>query len=446
MLIQNFTIDNLDVETSQLEKIVSGLNENQYFCPIDSQQNFLEIYIYQLAYFHSNKRNIELNNKYTIQYELIRQNNLQIEYIKQQKKYPIFTILCYFSEKNSPLIFTEIGIDEYKYKDFKSKNKIGIYCPTQGTHTIFDSSKYYGMLNSSASNTYLKINVWDIEISGLKLYSPNYLTDISFSRQNMKCINEIKNDNIFETSEYIYDNTIFEKIIYQTNEIDVINNINKIIINKTDYKLIIIHYIKKEGIDYLKLVSECGECIKDIVSIIDNNLKIDEENIFNRNKIIKNLIPVDICYWILNECYKQINWNVSIHKNYEYQLNLEKFPHILNYILFISNFWLSEIRKLYSMPRKLNLNIKEIFIAKYATNKIVTEKNVDNNFLIMNVQLNDAEDYTDGEIIFNTICNNEETVKLNKSDCIIYNGKKQRTPGNVSNGEKFVLVIMIEIL
>ena len=154
----------------------------------------------------------------------------------------------------------------------------------------------------------------------------------------------------------------------------------------------------------------------------------------------------DVTYWILNECFKYSHWKQSKYKNYEYQVNLETFPHILNYILFIGNFWLLEIRKLYGIPNKLNLNIKEVFISKYTHNKIIKQKSSDGSFLIMNIQLNDKVEYTNGDINFENSMNEEEQIHLNKSDCIIYNGKKMRTPGNVSYGEKYVLVIIIELI
>jgi len=440
MNIQQFTTG-----INPLQQIELLQSETKYVCSI-KDPNYLDEYIHTLVQFHSIKKNIIYSETYTIQYELCNSNHLQVEYVKEKKKYPLLSILCFFLEHNSPILFSEIDMNEYKYKEFKNQNNIGIYHPEKGVHIVFDSSKYYGALNIDTNvnnvnnvNKYLKINLWDIQIKDLV-----FNTDISQQITEPIDIKE-KNTSIFEWNEEIYDNSAFENIIYKTNDPLVMSKLSTIFSHRLkNTNLMIVRYNKKEGINYLKLVSKHGDCIKDFISIIDDKLTIEQDNVCYKNKIIKNILSPDICYWILNECFIYKLWKLSTHKNYEYQVNLESFPHLLNYILFVLNFWLIEIRKMYSIPNTLNLNIKEIFIAKYSVNKIIKEKTCDGNFLVMNIQLNDTMEYKDGEIIFNH--GTDEIINLNACECIIYNGKKMRTPGNVSYGEKFVLVIMIELL
>jgi len=446
MILQNFTSN---ISYSEILQPHINLLEHdiKYYCPLINQDNCLDAYIYNLVKHNIIKKNIDSNN-YVIQYELHKNNNLQIEYNKQNKTTPIFTILCFFSENPSPVLFSEVNTEEYKYEDFKIENKICIYFPQKNIHTIFDSSKYYGILqyDSIINEQILKINIWNnYEISNFTQFNTdldkNYLEvfeNINFYEQECVC----------DFKEYIYnDNTIFKNIFFNTNSLCTKEHLYKMIQNKKQNSNIIsINYIKQEGIDYLKLISEYGDIIKDSLSIINETEIVDKNNIFYRNKIIQNILPKEVCYWILNDCFNYKSWNSSTYKNYEYQINLETFPHVLNYILFMANFWLMEIRKMYMISSKLNLNIKEYFIAKYTSNKVINEQTADGSFLIMNIQLNDKQEYNDGEIIFTNDNDKEDIIKLEISDCIIYNGKKMRTPGYVSKGEKFVLVIIIELI
>ena len=82
-----------------------------------------------------------------------------------------------------------------------------------------------------------------------------------------------------------------------------------------------------------------------------------------------------------------------------------------------------------------------MFIAKYSTRHILTEFTQDEGFLMINLQLNSDTDYVDGNIVFH---GDNEPIRLCQTDCVVYSGKRSRTPGNVSSGEKYVLVIIIE--
>ena len=199
-----------------------------------------------------------------------------------------------------------------------------------------------------------------------------------------------------------------------------------------------------KNINIKKSIIQFGECANDLLEAILEP-QLSKTNRFYKNKIIRNMLSMDVCYWILNDCFKlqQDKWVKSMYKNYEYSVQLELFPHILNYILFMMNFWLQEIRKLYGIPSNLNMNVKELFIAKYSTRHILTEFTQDEGFFMINIQLNSESDYANGKIVFQ---GDEEPIQLCQTDCVVYSGKRSRTPGNVSSGEKYVLSIIIEAL
>lgn len=457
MNIQVFT-DHFLKSTEFTEYVALLLPNTKYYCTVNNQRNGIDSYAHKIIKYHSQQSNIELTNEYTIQYEIVNINNskLQNEYIKKCKLHPELSILCYYFKNNSPVVFTEVDLETYKYKEFKTENKICVYNPSEGCQIVFDGSKYYGAVNvhDTPSDSFLKINLFKIKRDKLIDYMRTAKIDVSeVTHDNVNGFEITDNyinaniqkkttENIINITECSYNNE-FENILYNSNELPAIQQIQRILSNITEtMNIVCVNYATKEGVNYVKLLSEHGEHMKDIISIIDKNSTLCENNIYYKPKIIQNILTPDICHWILNECFKHVNWKQSTRKNYEYYAILEQFPHILNFILFISNFWLFSIRNMLSIPNKLNLNINEIFLAKYTTNKQINDYNSDGGFLIINIQLNDPDEFSGGEIAF---YNENENLQLKKYDCIIYNGKKQRTPGNVSNGEKYMLVLMIEI-
>jgi hypothetical protein len=221
--------------------------------------------------------------------------------------------------------------------------------------------------------------------------------------------------------------------------------------------MITIKNINKHYIDFTDICDIYGnELGKDIFPFINENDDsiVENTNRFYKNKIIYELLSKDICYWIINESEKLNKWDISPYTNYNSYLCIDKLPHILNFILFIYNFWKLHIYKLYNLPDNLKLNIKDIFVSKFTKKEEIEtdiiHKNTDDNFLILTIFLNDITDYIDGEIIFDNVMdenteNNDEKIKLNIGDAFIHNGKKPRTTGFVKNGSKYLLTIFFNI-
>jgi hypothetical protein len=363
-----------------------------------------------------------LDSIHSIQYGVLSAGpKLRINYIPKSKKYAVLSIVCCIQKSDSPLVFTEIDLDVYKYKDFPRSNKVWVYFPDTGHHVVFDGSKHYGVYGST-NTKYLRIVVYPGEQTRPEL-EPLNLSVLPVSLPSSEQEHEV----------HIYDPDVMEHLVYGTKPVVQLSHYT----NTTR-----VHFIQKEGFDYKKMVSQHGDMINDILSIIDSKETVTESNRFYRNKILQNILPREVCYWILNECFKPIEWKLCPHANYEYYVNLESFPHILNYMLFMSHFWIEEIRKQYSIPSSLNLNIKEIFVAKYTTNKVIYTKHADGGLFCMNIQLNLPSDFTEGSVLFD----DGYTIDLQQGDCLLYNGKRLRTPGYVTDGEKYVLVTMVDIV
>lgn len=363
-----------------------------------------------------------IDSNHMIQYSVLKLGpKLRIDYIPKIKKYAVLSMVCCIQKSESPLVFTEIDLECYKYKDFPSSNKVWVYFPDAGEHVVFDGSKHYGVYGTTGTK-YLRIVVYPGEQIRPELESAN----LSISQVELPSPEQ-------EDEVHIYDQTTMEHLVYGTTPVVQLSQYT----NTTR-----VHFIQKEGFDYKKMVSQHGDIINDILNIIDEHSQLTDSNRFYRNKILQNILPREVCYWILNECFKPLEWKICTHANYEYYVNLESFPHILNYVLFMSHFWFEEIRKQYIIPGSLNLNIKEIFVAKYTTNKVIHTRQGDGGLFCMNIQLNLPSDFKEGTVFFEE----GNSVDLQQGDCLLYNGKRCRTPGYVTDGEKYVLVVMVDIL
>jgi len=323
-----------------------------------------EITIEKIVSFHGAKR-----------YEVIeyKSNKMNVDCVK--KKYPLFSIMI----PKGQCIFTNIDMEMYKYKNILSENTFYIVNPIEDGYVVFDSSKFY-----VGEGT--KINIWDI--------------DSDSSTEN--------NELSFETIKMNLD---LKKVMYSPIHIE----------NKNTFVKVINKYIKT---DYTSLYEKYGTIVDDLIPYIENK-ELDIGNRFNRMKVIQNVLSKDVCYWIMNECEKQV-WDDCKHTNYSSCISIEKIPGVLNFVLYSCHYWLAEVKRIYDI--ELDLNIKEIFVAKDGGQK--RDKKNDEAFIILNIQLNET---------LEPLCYNDDSILLNQGDMIVYNKKTMRERGN-----NIALVLMID--
>lgn len=397
----------------------------------------IEKYIFDITSFHLKNRDIDYNNC-NIEFSIETQsNNFKIDYNKKSKKYPLFSIITFLDDEINPIIFTKIDLESYKYKEIPCENTFLCFKPSCFYQIVFDSSTYYGFYKSINTNgKFIKINVWDCDISDVPIYTSNEI-----NRENdIVIITPVKKNDFYETLNY---KNVINLFLYE--KYDKISMLENILLKYQENSTIIINNKTIDYYDISFLEDIYGNMAKELYPFVNKgcqNIIPIENNRFYRNKIVQNILSKDICYWIINECEKIDNWETSIYPNYNNYLNIEKMPSILNFLLFVSNFWLMDIRKLYNFDDKISLNIKDVFISKYKKDKNEEIQNSDGSFLTLNIFINDKLDYNDGEIIFSDI---NEKIKINQGDMIIYNGKKLRTKGVVSEGVKYILVFLIDL-
>ena len=343
-----------------------------------------------VKYYQINEMNIQQIVAYHApnkKYEIIdySSNKMNVDCIK--KKYPIMSFMI----PKGQCIFTEIDMDMYKYKNIGDENIFYIINPLENTYVLFDSSKFY-----VGEGT--KINVWDEDI--INPYQDIESQEIVFENKNM--------------------NLDLKKIMYLPINIEGLTSKVNNIYRKNNYD---------------KLYEINGNLVDDIIPFIEDG-EIKTTNRFNRMKIIQTVLSKDVCYWIMNEADKQ-PWGDCTHKNYSNFISIEKIPGVLNFVLYSCHYWIAEVKRIFDM-NLINLNVKEIFIAKdeirQTSHQITSQKSKinDDSFIILNIQLNET---TDG------IFYDEDNILLNQGDMIVYNKKTIRERGN-----NYVLVLFIDIV
>jgi hypothetical protein len=428
-----YTENNFDISD-----VFENVNDITLLLNSDKLETIAEKYVFQVAQFYMLKKNIAWDSNV---HHVSFSRNIDMLTVDESA---ILSILIFPEENNNPIIFTNVDSEDYKYKDFPEENTVTICIPNRNNHIVFDSSKYYGAYSRKPLNqkfsSGIKINVWDHKPDNLAYYNATISEPVDINQFYLDTYQQ----NTTIHNETIYSSNLLEELLFNSTTSNVpIDNIlskynsapNTIIVNNTNNKF-----------DYLYFTEKYGAIASDIYPFYDTNTtKIEESNRFYRKKIVQNILSHDVCYWIINECESQQLWNDNCpYGNYNTYLNLDKLPSITSFILYVCNFWLMYIRKTFDMESyNVNLMIRDIFISKFSK-KIVNNdvKQVDNTFLVLTIYLNDKLDYVGGEIIFD---NDEDQIVLNQGDMLIHNGKIARTKGDVSDGERYALVILVDI-
>jgi hypothetical protein len=434
---------NNDNNITQFTELLN--QNNRYILDINNTNGFniFEKYVYEIALFHLNNINKVLDlNKNIIEFSLLKNNNYIIDYNRETKTYPLVTALTFLNDGPANLLFTNVDIESYKYKNIKDHNNIAIIPQKKNKNVCFDSSNFYGIFNMDNSAV-LKINVWS--------ENPNFIFsnyDFNTISKDIAYLNVEFNKDTTCVIESIIDDDkkIIENILYEES-CDVYNDL-LITINNNKDKGILFIIIKLAINDYYYLINKYGDSMgTDIFNIITKDCIVNEKNIFYKKQIIKNTLSHDVCYWIINESLRhkhENSWKNNKYNTFDKTLDIEEIPSVFNFLKFVSLNYCKQIKTLYNVDN-FELNIISMFITKSfnaSDNKEndFTLKN-DKSFLTLLIQLNNENDFENGKIYFD----DDSSLLLMQGDMLIYNGKTMRTKEQVTNGEKVMLVIIIDL-
>lgn len=439
-----------------------------------NEYDLLEIFVYNSVLFHLNRFAMNSIENYTIEfwtkssiknkgeyYNSINNFHVDCDEVKRQKYNtivnPCFSIVTYFSENNMPLLLTDITFDDYKFKLFENKNKITILFPEENKQIVFDGKYMHGVCNifdevvENLPRHIIAINVWDSRLLEETYYfanssSPTYPKSVSDSIFKIigvdNPITEIRCDRKFDFE-------LYNNMLYNTNDFKVPEFIKEPIrgILNTSFEY------KKNYCLYSCQDASCNE----VANVYTNTLLDQVYEVLNRNMKYSNrflqrfklpkFYDKVLCEWIITEADKVGNikgWTTTRHEKYPTtDLPVESIPQIFSYIIHTFKTIFKQIDELYCLDKKVDFNIKDLFIVKYEENaQTELEEHDDGSFFTVNLLLSDPADFVGGGTYF------EDGIQynLNQGDCILHCGRIKHQGIRITKGKRYLLVAFIGII
>lgn len=207
--------------------------------------SFIEKIIYDTVKFHSNRLNIDLNDKivsfwsksteYNFDYIHTHIDHCDYEsrMFNTETKKPLFTNLLYFNDNDCPTLLTDVTREMYNKNDFLNNNntKLGFSFPKSFKNITFDSGNYYHGESyltdyKEKERKVIVIAVWDKknEPTCISYFNSDLFNSVSFSffERPLDNINIIEYD---KTNDLLSFNDTTNNIIYiKLNDSQIINN------------------------------------------------------------------------------------------------------------------------------------------------------------------------------------------------------------------------------
>jgi hypothetical protein len=468
----------------------------------DSNEYYIEFWFKNIIFKNNNDSTKNIN---TFHYDC--DENERCINNKQYK--PLMSCVNYFNDNDFSLLLTEIDLEEYKFKKFDNKNNLKIIFPKKNKQITFDGTKYHGVIDifnklndndNDVERYMLAINLWNKKPLNSEYYTPlniyngtllsvpqdvkgqplpiNQLKgnpsqeDCSISNVH-QCKNSSENENIFskedklvtieannvikeiELEKNILDFDFYEKMLYDTNNFMISQEIAELVrneIDKNEFNNFKISYKKPEK-SLTEKESKFSSMVKDIniINTFDKNKKEQTDILYNRfiqRFIYNKIFSKNVCEWIIfeSENYAKNNesgWTTRRHENYPTtDIPIEKIQNVFTFVLNSFNDIFNKIKKSYCFTDDVLFNINDLFIVKYdeaTQNKL--DLHQDGSFLSINILLSDPKDFEGGGTYFN----DGLTSFLEQGDLLVHSGKVEHSGLTVTKGTRYIMVAFVNI-
>ena len=315
------------------------------------------------------------------------------------------------SDHSLYVLESELTTDQFMYKDLES-NVMNLFILQTNEKTMIKKERFFSVLSIEDDINYEMIKTEENESEMTEMTE---MTEMKYTIEN---------------------NEEYESFLYDTQNSSIKNMFKHL--NTGNYKITIEKFNKYDmGVLRMKY----NDKMIDSIIEINKEKKINENNMFYNNKLIKSIYAIDVCYWIINEALKH-TFGDSIYKGFGNTLNITNIPHVMNYVLYSSNLWIIYFKKLYGIDEtSLNLNIRDIFIASNSEkyNIIKNDTNKKNGF-ICKVLLNDTVDFKGGNMSIN-----KNTIELKQGEMLIYNMSHDIVYEDITFGMAYYMCFILEI-
>lgn len=426
--------------------------------------DILEKFIYDTAVFHLNHHTDSSNNinDYFIEFWIkntLLINNIHIDCDEHEKEmnnnfvYPTKSIITYLNDHLYPTLFTNIDIENYKYKSFEKENNIKLIFPKKNTQVLFDGSKYHGEINLNEifetddknERLILAINIWKHKPTNIDLYEPYLSTTNDTYNKTTSLLNIAVNyDKHIIHADKQFSETLFDKLLFK-NDVSICllfkDEIQDCLAKKNYYIDILDNSIYNDNQPNLQTES----LLKHIENISSDSIQIN--NRFLQRFVYNNFFSREICEWIIFEADEFGNkhgWNTFRHPNYPtIDIPLEVINPVFKCCAFAFRNLFKQIFKSYCITEKYTANIADMFIVKY---EVDSQKSLnihkDGTHLSFNIMLSDKNDYEGGGTYFD----DGITYYLNCGDVLVHSGYINHGSHDITKGARYVLVVFFNIV
>jgi hypothetical protein len=379
-------------------------------------------------------------------------DSFAINYNKKQKRFSKMSVLINLSvdPEPVPIILTNIDTDAYKFKDYKYNNIFNVAYLKPYSIIQHDNDKYFVWFNnpSNPNDFYdvLKITLWckqDNASLSIDESSQENLTK-RMLQENIEYIEKYMGKYV---EDDLYESGIFDEIFYKKTNRNLENLVGVIKKNKdcADYMELMVSTKKNiVSLNYLK--NKYGLLAEEIYPFTKINMDINADNRFYRQKLYKNILSKEVCYWIINEYEKTILKHAN--EKIKTMLNIDYIPGVLNFLFFISNLWFEEIKAEFGI-NQLRLNLTDIYVNKYNNNNNYINS-IKDSFLCLNICLSTPNTYSGGEFgFYNNMMvpyYNDDIINFEQGDMLLHNNKKKIKLMPIKNGNVYFLTLVSEII
>jgi len=455
------------------------------------QFTLIEKYVYDIAVFHLQRLNIDMNDEIFIEFwfkskildnldKVYGINNFHVDCDEDLKKnnnkvvHPILSCVTYGSDCLYPTVITDVSYEDYKFKNFENNEILQIIFPEKNKHITFDGSYMHGVgqlfdgniLNDTFYETeteriMLAINLWKHKPLNIDYFIPE-TSDILYNfdkSETLIVINpttdfyEITNDN--NNNIFTYD--FFESLFYNKENIswpnELITSIKELI-TQNRYNFLIKNNNNDNENKILKNVSaKCNKLLMDISeieTITSKQCEKEKDFLYNRfvqRHIYNEIYGKNVCDWIIfeSEEYAKNNggWTTSRHENYATtDIPVEKIAPIFRYVLYSFQNIFQKIKTSYCLLENTEFNIKDLFVVKYSENaQNSLDLHHDGSFFTVNILLSNTSDFQGGGTYFN----DGTTTFLEQGDMLVHSGMIKHAGLSITKGKRYLLVAFIGV-
>ena len=354
-------------------------------------------------------------------------------------RYPDLASVTYLTEANAPTVITDINDETLNYKEFDNENSLFVSFPKVGKIITFNPQMYHSAVSTEnvENRLILLINFWTEPPATIENYIPNG----SVSERSIE-INEVDTELPNKYCSLINFGSL-RCLLHNNVPLELCQHILEY---KSDICLTGNEKIKWKEENAIRADSSNQKLIDDFKNISET--RIDVSNRFVQRSVTEGFLSENVCNIIVSSANKvgeEKGWTTKRHHHYPTtDLPLSALPNSVQSIVLCRVIEiLDKAKVLYCLPDTCSMNVKDIFVVKYApSQQAILGMHCDGHILTFQITLSSLEDYEGGGTEYCDGC----IVKPNKGALTIQSGFVKHAGVPITKGLRYVLVGFVELL